>query len=278
MRTLAERINEMAARLGVLVDAQRAFVADASHELRTPLTALRLQLENLQQSPSTESRGARRRDRRGHAPRSPRRRAARSRAGGRQPSPNGSPSTSRRRRAIVSRSGPRWPRSNPCSCRSTRPAPLPAERSRRGRAGARQPARERARRGAARHGRRSPCQPQRRDGRAPRGRPRAGDDRRRRANAHSTGSGAVPAPVRAVPDSASRSWRNSRRRPAATPRCSRPPTASVPRRGFASPRRTRPRSSVRGGALDDRLDDVRAHLRATVREKLLVANPAYLVS
>jgi signal transduction histidine kinase len=51
VRALAERINEMAARLGVLVDAQRAFVADASHELRTPLTALRLQLENLQQSP-----------------------------------------------------------------------------------------------------------------------------------------------------------------------------------------------------------------------------------
>ncbi len=33
---------------------------------------------------------------------------------------------------------------------------------------------------------------------------------------------------------------------------------------------------IRAGELDDRLDDVRAHVRATVREKLLVANPSYL--
>jgi signal transduction histidine kinase len=50
VRALADSVNDMAARLGVLVDAQRAFVANASHELRTPLTALRLQLENLQRS------------------------------------------------------------------------------------------------------------------------------------------------------------------------------------------------------------------------------------
>jgi hypothetical protein len=33
---------------------------------------------------------------------------------------------------------------------------------------------------------------------------------------------------------------------------------------------------IRAGSLDDRLDAVRAHVRATVREKLLVANPGYL--
>ena len=33
---------------------------------------------------------------------------------------------------------------------------------------------------------------------------------------------------------------------------------------------------IRSGALDDRLDEVRAEVRATVREKLLVANPGYL--
>ena len=33
---------------------------------------------------------------------------------------------------------------------------------------------------------------------------------------------------------------------------------------------------IRDGSLDDRLDAVRAHVRATVREKLLVANPGYL--
>ena len=35
-------------------------------------------------------------------------------------------------------------------------------------------------------------------------------------------------------------------------------------------------TAIRSGALDQRLDEVRAHVRATVREKLLIANPGYL--
>jgi two-component system OmpR family sensor kinase len=40
-------INGLLARMRLLVDQQRRFVADAAHELRTPITALSLQAENL---------------------------------------------------------------------------------------------------------------------------------------------------------------------------------------------------------------------------------------
>jgi hypothetical protein len=35
-------------------------------------------------------------------------------------------------------------------------------------------------------------------------------------------------------------------------------------------------TAIRSGALDDRLAEVREHVRATVAEKLLIANPGYL--
>ena len=35
-------------------------------------------------------------------------------------------------------------------------------------------------------------------------------------------------------------------------------------------------AQIRSGELDDRLDEVRAEVRETVRQKLLIANPGYL--
>lgn len=51
---LVRSINDLLARLGQALGAQRRFLADAAHELRTPLTALRLQLQLLESS-SNES-------------------------------------------------------------------------------------------------------------------------------------------------------------------------------------------------------------------------------
>ncbi len=57
LKALGETVNEMADRLEELVHTQRAFLADASHQLRTPLTALRLRLENLEDTLEAENRG-----------------------------------------------------------------------------------------------------------------------------------------------------------------------------------------------------------------------------
>ncbi|KAA0232688.1 MAG: Adaptive-response sensory-kinase SasA [Acidimicrobiales bacterium] len=50
VRALSQSFNDMAGRLADLMESQESFVAEASHQLRSPLTALRLRLENLEQS------------------------------------------------------------------------------------------------------------------------------------------------------------------------------------------------------------------------------------
>jgi signal transduction histidine kinase len=55
---LAAALNDLLARLGVALDRQRAFVADAAHELRSPLTALKLQLQLLERADDDGSRAS----------------------------------------------------------------------------------------------------------------------------------------------------------------------------------------------------------------------------
>lgn len=50
-RVLAARINELLARLGSAIRAQKRFVADAAHQLRTPLAAVMLHTERAQRAP-----------------------------------------------------------------------------------------------------------------------------------------------------------------------------------------------------------------------------------
>ena len=55
---LVQALNALLQRLGVSLNTQRAFVADAAHELRSPLTALKLQLQLLQRAPDEATRAA----------------------------------------------------------------------------------------------------------------------------------------------------------------------------------------------------------------------------
>jgi two-component system sensor histidine kinase TctE len=49
-RVLATRINELLARLGSAIRAQKRFVADAAHQIRTPLAAVMLQVERAERA------------------------------------------------------------------------------------------------------------------------------------------------------------------------------------------------------------------------------------
>jgi two-component system sensor histidine kinase TctE len=54
-RVLVARINELLARLGNAIRAQKRFVADAAHQLRTPLAAVLLHAERAERAPDAPS-------------------------------------------------------------------------------------------------------------------------------------------------------------------------------------------------------------------------------
>ena len=54
-RVLATRINELIARLGTAIGAQKRFVADAAHQLRTPLAAVLLHAERAERAADPQS-------------------------------------------------------------------------------------------------------------------------------------------------------------------------------------------------------------------------------
>jgi signal transduction histidine kinase len=54
-RVLATRINELIARLGSAIEAQKRFVADAAHQLRTPLAAVLLHAERAERAEDRHS-------------------------------------------------------------------------------------------------------------------------------------------------------------------------------------------------------------------------------
>ncbi len=58
VRPLVRALNDLLARLGTALSAQRDFVADAAHELRTPLAALTLQLQLAERAGDEQERAA----------------------------------------------------------------------------------------------------------------------------------------------------------------------------------------------------------------------------
>jgi two-component system, OmpR family, sensor kinase len=59
IRPFTDAINRLLVRVGLSMDEQRRFIADAAHELRTPLTALSLQAERLAATPLPQEAQAR---------------------------------------------------------------------------------------------------------------------------------------------------------------------------------------------------------------------------